>query len=291
MMEDLSLLQSNYPTTVTLLGLILGLCIGSVLNVVIVRLPIILKRQWVTEAYEILDLKSPPGNGGITLSQPCSHCPKCKAHIRPWDNIPVISYLRLFGKCASCGAKIPSRYLIIELTTGGLTAFIIYSLGITYSGLFGCFFTWGLITLSFIDHDTNILPDGITLPFLWLGLVANYFELFIDFRSAFIGVCLGYCFLWSTYQIHKFLTGKDGMGHGDFKLLALIGAWLGWQPLFLVVFLASIGGLIFTTVRSLSGKKNVYAIAFGPYLACSGWIMMFWGDVIMNHYLALIGII
>ena len=209
MMEDLSLLQSNYPTTVTLLGLILGLCIGSFLNVVIVRLPIILKRQWVIEAYEFLDLKSPPGNGGITLSQRCSHCPKCKAHIRPWDNIPVISYLRLFGKCASCGAKIPSRYLIIELTTGGLTAFIIYSLGITYSGLFGCFFTWGLITLSFIDHDTNILPDGITLPFLWLGLVANYFELFIDFRSAFIGVCLGYCFLWSTYQICLLYTSPS----------------------------------------------------------------------------------
>ena len=290
MSEELSLFQANYGSLVLVIALILGLCVGSFLNVVIVRLPIILKRKWVLEANEILDLESPPREDVISLSQPGSHCPNCKARIRLRHNIPVVSYVRLFGKCASCGKQISSRYPSIELATGGLTAFIIYSLGITFTGVLGCFFTWALITLSYIDYDTNILPDDITLPFLWLGLVANYFELFVDFRSAFVGVCLGYGLLWSTYHIHRFLTGRDGIGHGDFKLLALIGAWVGWQPLFVVVLVASVVGLFFTAIHILMIKKTINSIAFGPYLAFAGWIMMIWGDVVMNHYFALFGI-
>ncbi|MAI42488.1 MAG: prepilin peptidase [Gammaproteobacteria bacterium] len=290
MIEDLSLFHAQHPIIVTSAALILGLCIGSFLNVVILRLPLILRRQWVAEAHRILNLELSSENNYVTLTRPYSHCPTCKQGILPWHNIPILSYVMLNGKCASCGVKISSRYPVVELITSLLTAFTINAFGITYSGLFGCLFTWALITLSFIDHDTNLLPDDITLPSLWLGLFANFFELFVDFRSAFIGAILGYVFLWFIHHTYKLVMRKEGIGYGDFKLLALIGAWLGWQPLFLIVFLASIVGLIFTISRVLLSRNQIRSIAFGPYLASAGWVMMIWGDVIMDWYLMLIGL-
>jgi leader peptidase (prepilin peptidase) / N-methyltransferase len=287
MTEYLELLQGQYPVLIMALALMFGLIIGSFLNVVILRLPVMLDREWTQQAREILS--QPPGEEDTTtfnLVYPNSHCPGCKTEIKPWQNVPVISYLLLKGRCANCGIGIPARYPIVELVTGLLTVVVVATLGLGIVGFFGCLLTWVLICLSVIDYDTQLLPDDITLPVLWLGLVVNFFGILTPFNDAFIGACFGYLSLWSVYKVFKLVTGKEGMGYGDFKLLALLGAWLGWQSLPLVIILSSFAGVIIVGLLIATGREKSKPVPFGPYLAIAGWITLLWGDAIITWYLA-----
>lgn len=288
MFDYLLLVQGHYTLMILMLTMIFGLIIGSFLNVVILRLPVILEKEWRFQAEDILELPHSEEGDTFNLVFPNSHCPKCKTVIKPWQNIPIISYLILRGKCADCGIGIPIRYPAVELTTGIATVIAIYFLGLTPQGIFGCLLTWALIALAVIDYDTKLLPDDITLPFLWSGLFINYFDVFVSFEHAFIGACVGYLSLWIVFQGFKFVTGKDGMGYGDFKLLALLGAWLGWEPLLLIILLSSFAGVIIAGTLILFGRDRANPIPFGPYLALAGWAAMLWGDVMIIWYLEMI---
>ena len=277
------LLQWQFPLLILLCSLMIGLIIGSFLNVVILRLPIMLEREWSGQARKILNLEEQgvTDQSTFNLMFPGSHCPVCKANIKPWQNIPVISYFLLHRKCANCGISIPARYPVIELATGLLTVVVILVLGLNVAGIAGCFLTWVLITLAVIDHDTQLLPDEITLPILWLGLSLNLFTTFVDFESAFIGACAGYLTLWIVYRIFKLITGKEGMGYGDFKLLALLGAWLGWQLLPLIILLSSFLGIAIAGILIALGRDRSEPISFGPCLAIAGCVALLWGNRIV----------
>ena len=285
MFDYLSLVQGQYPVLTLLLSMIFGLFIGSFLNVVILRLPVMLEKEWRIQAEDILDLPHDEATATFNLIFPNSHCPKCNTVIKPCQNIPVISYLILRGKCANCGIGIPLRYPVVEIATGIATVIVIHFLGLTPQGLFGCLLTWALITLAVIDYDTKLLPDDITLPFLWFGLAINYFDVFVSFEHAFIGACVGYLSLWVVFQGFKLVTGKEGMGYGDFKLLALLGAWLGWQPLLLIIILSSFAGIVITGTLILFGRDRSNPIPFGPYLALAGWAALLRGDTMLIWYL------
>ena len=230
MLKFLSTSQSFFFTSLTFLGLI----IGSFLNVVAYRLPIILKAQWRRDCLSFLGEVSEKSKE-MSLSSPSSHCPKCKIRIKPWENIPILSYIALRGNCSNCSEKINLRYPIIELLTALCTLYLGFLYGVSWELLAALVFTWSLITLSLIDLDHQLLPDDITLPLLWLGLVININSLFVPIESAIIGAILGYGLLWTTYWIFKFVTGKEGMGFGDFKLLSALGGWLGWDTLPMIV--------------------------------------------------------
>lgn len=288
---------SLYHTYITFSALAIGLLVGSFLNVVIYRLPVHLFRDWRQQARDILidhgelAKKDVPEASSETfnIAFPGSHCPACKAPIKPWHNIPVISYIFLLkGKCASCGIKISMRYPIVELITGLLSAFVVYHFGLTYAAGLMLVFTWSLIALTLIDADHQILPDDITLPLLWLGLLANVFGVFTDLQSAVIGAAVGYLSLWSIYWLFKLIVKKEGMGYGDFKLLAAMGAWMGWQDLALIIVLSSfVGAIIGIGGILILGKDKNVPIPFGPYLAIAGWITFIWGDAIQSYYLQL----
>jgi len=272
----------------------LGLLVGSFLNVVIYRLPVHLFHDWRQQAREILvengELDEKHIKKEVTtfnIAYPASHCPKCKTDIKPWHNIPVFSYLFLLkGKCISCGEKISARYPIVELTTGILSTFIVYKFGVSAETALVLILTWSLISLTLIDVDHQILPDNITLPLLWLGIIANVFNTFTDLESSVIGAAVGYMSLWSIYWAFKLLTKKEGMGYGDFKLLAALGAWMGWQSIAIIVLLSSlVGAVIGIGGILIYGKDKNKPIPFGPYLAIAGWIAFFWGDQIKNYYL------
>lgn len=292
-----------YPAFLVITALVFGLVVGSFLNVVIYRLPEVMIRSWRAECREFLAEESDDGQqtamvsgddenaGAFNLAFPASHCPKCKAEIKPWQNIPVISYLLLKGKCSSCQERISIRYPIIELVTGLLTALVFAVYGPTWAGLLGAFLTWALISLTMIDVDHQLLPDSITLPLLWLGLLANAFGVYTDLESAVFGAAAGYLSLWSIYWLFKLVTGKEGMGFGDFKLLAALGAWMGWQALPLVVILSSfVGAVIGIAGILIAGRDKNVPIPFGPYLAIAGWITFLWGDLITSQYLHIAGI-
>ena len=273
------------------IGLILAvwvaLCVGSFLNVVIYRLPLMLQRQWQAEAHLILHEgeeaePQPPFN----LMVPRSRCPSCQAPILAWQNVPVISWVMLGGKCARCGAAIPIRYPLVELLTALFSVAVLALFGFTWLGLAALLFTWILLALMFIDYDTQLLPDQLTLPLLWLGLATNVFGGFTDPNSAIIGAIAGYLFLWSTYWGFKLITGKEGMGYGDFKLLAAIGAWLGWQVLPATVLIAAVVGLMYAVATSLSGRRErAEPIPFGPFLAVAGWVCMVQRDTVLTLFL------
>lgn len=276
--------------------LILGLLVGSFLNVVIYRLPKMMERDWSEQCKEFIsnngDITSPPPISEpvepFNLMVPGSRCPHCGHKIRPWENIPVISYLILGGKCSGCKAKISARYPTIELVTGLLSIAVVHYIGINWNGLAALIFTWSLIALTMIDFDTYLLPDDITLPLLWLGLIANSFNAFTDLPSALWGAVAGYLSLWSVYKLFKLLTGKEGMGYGDFKLLAALGAWMGWQMLPQIILLSSlVGALIGISLIVVRGRDKNIPIPFGPYLAIAGWIAFVWGDTINHAYLKL----
>ncbi len=294
-MDFFTVLQSNPALGLTSV-LILGLLVGSFLNVVIYRLPKMMEREWKQQCEELISQ-----NGDVTslppisepeepfnLMVPGSRCPQCGHKIKPWENIPILSYLILGGKCAACKAKISARYPTIELVTGLLSIAVVYYIGINWSGLAALIFTWSLIALTMIDFDTYLLPDDITLPLLWLGLIANSFNAFIDLPSALWGAVAGYLSLWSVYKLFKLLTGKEGMGYGDFKLLAALGAWMGWQMLPQIILLSSlVGAVIGISLIVIRGRDKNIPIPFGPYLAIAGWIAFVWGDNINQAYLTL----
>lgn len=280
------------PVLLTLLAGIVGLMVGSFLNVVIYRLPVMMKRDWKKECQEFLELPiTDQSSETFNLSLPPSHCPKCQSAIKIYQNIPVFSYLFLRGKCAHCQVNIPLRYPFIELLTGILSVITAYYLGGTAACFFALVLTWVLVALSGIDFDHQLLPDNITLPMIWLGLFLSLFHVFTDPISSIIGAIAGYMILWVIYQSFKFLTGKEGMGYGDFKLLALFGAWLGWQYLPQIILLSSLVGAIIGSLMIIfvQRDKNI-PIPFGPYLAIAGWIALLWGDDINTLYLTTSGL-
>lgn len=285
-------LQQQAPVTAYCIYLFFGLSIGSFLNVVVHRLPIMLKQEWQSEARLLLDVQVPGKQESkrYNLVTPRSACPACDQPISAIHNIPLISYLLLKGRCASCQARIALRYPLLELVTGVATVTVISVLGPTMQGMLACLLTYSLIALSQIDFETKLLPDDITLPILWLGLIANMYDTFTDLQSAVIGTVLGYLALWTVYQGFRIITGKEGMGFGDFKLLALLGAWLGWQALTFIILMSSIIGALVGITLILLGRDRNDAIPFGPYLAGAGWISLLWGDILLSRYLQVLNV-
>ncbi len=266
---------------------LLGLLVGSFLNVVIHRLPRMMEREWQTQCAELRGEEFPEAET-LSLLSPRSRCPTCGHGIGALENVPIISWLALRGKCSHCRTPISARYPIVEALTGLLTGFAAAHFGFEWSALGAILLIWSLIALAFIDFDTTYLPDAITLPLLWCGLLFNLQGAFADLPAAVIGAMAGYISLWSVYWAFKLLTRKEGMGYGDFKLLAALGAWLGWQMLPLIVLLSSLVGAIIGILLIILAKKgrNV-PIPFGPYLATAGLLALFWGDEITRQYLLL----
>jgi len=277
----------NDPVAFTATVAILGLIVGSFLNVVIHRLPKMLEREWQLQCAELRGEPAPEFEP-LTLSSPRSRCPQCGHAIAAWENIPILSYLMLRGRCKSCASPIGVRYPIIEGLTALLSGLVAWHFGYSWLGLGALLLVWALIPLAFIDLDTQLLPDTITLPLLWLGLLFNLSGTFTDLKSAIIGSVAGYLSLWAVYWLFKLATRKEGMGYGDFKLLAAIGAWLGWQILPLTILLSSLVGAvvgIFLIVATKHGRS--VPIPFGPYLAAAGIIALFWGRTLTQNYLQL----
>lgn len=252
----------------------LALSVGSFLNVAIYRLPVMLKREWRTQAFEVLELDAPADSGPtFNLMTPRSRCPTCETTIPARNNIPLVSWLLLRGRCANCRAPISARYPTVELLTAVASIAVVAVYGYTWLAAAGLVFTWAIITLTFIDFDTKLLPDQITLPLLWLGLSVNLLGGFTDLSSSVIGAIIGYLVLWSIYWAFKLITGKEGMGYGDFKLLAAMGAWFGWQTLPILVLISSIVGILLGGTFLLV-RRSREAIPFGPYLAIAGWVTL-----------------
>ncbi|GAB5604452.1 prepilin peptidase [Sideroxyarcus sp. TK5] len=281
------LLQDNPALFVTVCGL-LGLMVGSFLNVVIHRLPKMMEREWHAQCAE-LSGKQIPASPRYNLLVPRSACTHCQHAIGALENIPVISYLILRGKCKGCGARISARYPIVESISGLLSAYAAWHFGFGLVAGAALIMVWALIALTFIDFDTQLLPDAITLPLLWLGLLLNINATFTSLAHAVIGAAAGYLVLWSVYWLFKLATGKEGMGYGDFKLLAAIGAWLGWQLLPLTILLSSLVGAVVGIALIVIAKhgRNI-PIPFGPYLAGGGLIALFWGQPLTESYLQLL---
>lgn len=281
------------PSLLISVAAIIGLMVGSFLNVVIYRLPIMMKRDWRNECADFLNLPAQRSleNAGYNLVFPLSRCPHCSTPIKPYQNIPVISFLLLKGRCAYCQAPISRRYPLIELLAGLCSALIAWRFGYTPEMGFALLLTWSLIALSAIDLDHHLLPDTITLPLVWAGLLLSLFNVFADSHASIIGASAGYLCLWSVYHGFKLLTGKEGMGYGDFKLLAAFGAWLGWQYLLMIILLSSLVGAVvgIAMVIFVNHDKNI-PIPFGPYLAAAGWIALLWGDKINQLYLGAVGL-
>lgn len=273
----------------TLAGL-LGLLAGSFLNVVAHRLPVMLERQWQREAQEALGLPT-VAHERFDLCLPASHCPHCGHRLRAWENVPLLSYLALRGRCSACKASISPRYPLVELGCAAFSVAVAWHSGPTLELFFALLLTWGLLALSLIDSEHQLLPDVLVLPLLWLGLVGNALGLFVPLHDALWGAIFGYLSLWLVYWLFKLVTGKEGLGYGDFKLLAMIGAWGGWQVLPLTLLLSSVlGALIGLCLLRLRKASMGSAMPFGPYLAIAGWIAVLWGDEIYTSYMQLLGI-
>lgn len=270
------------------LALVLGLCVGSFLNVVIHRLPLMMEREWTAQCAELRG-EVAPDHAPLNLSQPRSRCPACGQAISALQNIPLLSFLWLRGRCAACSTRISWRYPLVELFCGLATAYCALHFGFSFAAAAAMLFVWLMIAATGIDFDTQLLPDSITLPLLWLGLLVNLIGGPVDLRSAVIGAMAGYLFLWSVYWMFRLVTGKEGMGYGDFKLLAAIGAWTGWQMLLLVVLLSSaIGAVVGISLIVFHKHGREVPIPFGPYLAGAGLIALFWGPALTQRYLALV---
>ncbi|WP_278453265.1 prepilin peptidase [Stutzerimonas kunmingensis] len=267
---------------------LLGLLVGSFLNVVIYRLPVMMQRDWRAQALEYLECPPEPVRERFNLLLPSSRCPHCDHQIRSWENIPLVSWLALRGKCSSCRAPISSRYPLVELACGLLSGYVAWHFGFTWQAGAMLLLTWGLVAMSMIDIDHQLLPDSLVLPLLWLGLILNNFGLLVSLESALWGAVAGYLSLWSVYWLFKLVTGKEGMGYGDFKLLAMLGAWGGWQVLPLTILLSSVVGAVLGTILlRVHRAESSTPIPFGPYLAIAGWIALLWGDWITESYLQL----
>lgn len=281
--QDLTLFTQPLPFTI-LIGVI-GLLVGSFLNVVIYRLPIMMQKQWRSDCLEYLKLENDEPVETFNLALPKSTCPHCNTPILMRHNIPILSYLWLRGKCANCQNLISARYPIVELLTAVLSMLVASHFGFGWQAATGLVLTWTLIALSGIDLDHQILPDVIIFPVLWLGLILSLFDIFTNSKTSIIGAVAGYFVLWLVYHGFKLFTGKEGMGQGDFKLLALLGAWLGWQYLGLIVLLSSlVGATLGMTLISLNKQQRDTPIPYGPYLAVAGFIALLWGDKLNTLY-------
>jgi leader peptidase (prepilin peptidase)/N-methyltransferase len=263
-----------------------GLAVGSFLNVVIHRLPKMMDREWQAECAAARG-EALPAAPRYDLVMPRSACPSCGHRIGVLENVPVLSYLWLRGKCSACGTAIGARYPVVEALTAALTAYCAWHFGFGLAAFGAMLFAWCMVALTFIDVDTQLLPDSITLPLVWAGLLVNLGGTFVDLRSAVIGAAAGYLVLWSVYWVFKLATGKEGMGFGDFKLLAAIGAWLGWKMLPLVILASSlVGAVVGVVLIVLARRGREVPIPFGPYLAGAGLIALFWGRELVDRYLA-----
>ena len=289
-------LLAESPVTFVALAFVFSLLVGSFLNVVIYRLPVMMEKAWRAEAAEILaEPADDLPEGRFDLVQPRSRCRSCGTQITAMQNIPVISYLILGGKCAHCGTRISARYPAVELLTAVLSAVVAFRFGLGAEAAVGIAITWVLVAISVIDIDHQIIPDSMALPLLWAGLIASLFHpvagaesLFIDPKTSIVGAAVGYLSLWSVYHLFRLITGKEGMGHGDFKLLGAFGAWLGWQMLPLIILLSAVvGAIIGIGMIALRGHDRNIPIPFGPYLAAAGWIAMLYGEQIVTSYLQL----
>ena len=280
--------------------LVLGLVVGSFLNVVIYRLPIMLDRQWREQCAELSADSAaatlPAGTPTrFNLVVPRSACPACRAPITALQNIPLLSWVLLRGRCANCGKAISARYPLVEALTGTLSALVAWKFGFGWAALAGMLLTWFLVALTFIDIDHQLLPDSLTLPLLWIGLLLSLWAaqaggspIPVDPRSSLIGVMAGYVSLWSVYHLFRLLTGKEGMGYGDFKLFAALGAWLGWQMLLPIILIAAAAGAVVGVLLITIRRQNRSTpIPFGPFLAAAGWLMMMFGPGVVGRYLGL----
>jgi leader peptidase (prepilin peptidase)/N-methyltransferase len=274
------------PLVATAIALVFGLCVGSFLNVVVHRLPKMMERDWRAQCAELrgegVPAEDPPT---YNLAVPRSSCPQCGHRIGALENIPIVSWLALRGACRACGKPIPVRYPLVEALGGLLAAYAIWRFGLSWKGAAACVLLWTLIALTFIDFDTQLLPDTLTLPLVWAGLVVNLFGLFVRLNDAVIGAVAGYLALWIVYWLFRLIRGKEGMGYGDFKLLAALGAWLGWQVLPLIVLLSSVvGACIGITLMVFKGRDHNVPLAFGPYLAIAGAIALFFGPALVKAW-------
>jgi leader peptidase (prepilin peptidase)/N-methyltransferase len=267
-----------------------GLCIGSFLNVVIHRLPRMMEREWKAQCDELAGNTGSSSDGPYNLVRPRSACPACGHRIRAWENIPLVSWLALRGKCSACGVRIGLQYPLVELLASAGAGYAAWRFGATPTALAAALFIWFTIALAFIDQHTGYLPDDLTLPLVWIGLLANLAGAFVPLADAVIGAAAAYLFLWSVNALFRLARGMDGMGYGDFKLYAAVGAFLGWKLLPLVILLSSLVGLVFGSLQMLSVRRGwdwKFRFHFGPYLALAGIIAMFWGPAIMQRYPAL----
>ncbi len=284
------------PGAFTVAAAVLGLLVGSFLNVVIHRLPLMMERAWRAQCRELMDIPPTPADAGkevepFNLATPRSRCPHCGHAISALENIPVISYLWLRGRCAGCGKPISARYPLVEFATALLSGITAWHFGFGWAAGAALALTWALIALSLIDFDHQLLPDDITLPFLWIGLLLSLFGLFTNSAASIIGALAGYLSLWTIYILFKWATGKEGMGYGDFKLLAMLGAWMGWQALPVVILLSSVvGAVVGVTLILFRGRDRNIPIPFGPYLAAAGWLSLLWGHDIIHRYFSLLGL-
>jgi len=282
------------PAVFVAVAFAFALMIGSFLNVVIYRLPIMMQREWHEQCKELQEAPAPDlPDGRFNLIVPRSRCPSCGTEIKAWQNIPILSYLLLGAKCANCQASISIRYPLIEMFTAATAAVCAWHFGFGWEALMAIGLSCVLVAISLIDVDTLLIPDSIVLPLLWVGLAMSLFHplagaetLFIAPRDAIIGALAGYLILWSVYQLFKLVTGKEGMGYGDFKLLAALGAWLGWQMLHIIILLSAVvGTIIGIAMIVFRGRDRQLPIPFGPYLAAAGWITMLYGEELWNSYL------
>ena len=291
-MQQLTELLTTFPALFIVIVAIFSLVIGSFLNVVIYRLPKMMENDWQQEyqAYFNADTAAAPAR--FNLAVPRSACPACNAPVQARDNVPVLSWLLLKGKCRSCSAPISARYPIVEALTAVLSAVVAWKLGFGLAAAVVIFTTWVLVALTFIDIDKMLLPDQLTLPLLWLALLFSLSDsAFVNPAQAIVGAAAGYLSLWSVYWLFKLLTGKEGMGYGDFKLLAVFGALLGAAQLPLIILLSSlVGAVVGITLLSVQGKDKATPIPFGPYIAAAGWIALLWGEQLTNAYLRYLGL-
>ncbi|MDP6413996.1 MAG: A24 family peptidase [Gammaproteobacteria bacterium] len=294
-MAIFELLSTSTPILITVC-IMLGILVGSFLNVVVYRMPIMLQRDWKQQCCEYLEIvNSVPDNNEssakfdvFNLRKPDSHCPKCNHKIRTWENVPILSYLFLGGKCSNCKTRISLRYPCVELINGFISGLVAYTFGATLLTLAVLLLAWCLLALTLIDFDHQLLPDDITLPLLWLGLLVNAVDLGfgVSLRDAVIGTIAGYLVLWGFYWIFKLATGKEGMGYGDFKLLAALGAWMGWQSLLPIIILSSLVGAMLGLIMIVAtGRNKSVPMPFGPFLAGAGFIMLIWGSQLNSFYL------
>ena len=289
MITDLPSLFEQFPAFYLSSIFFLGLCVGSFLNVVIYRLPVMMQREWRSDCLGFLEQPNESVEERFNLVVPRSRCGNCGHAISAAENIPVLSYLLLGGKCAECKTPISVQYPMVEIFTALVSVVVGWHFGVSMQAVAALLLTWCLIAASGIDIGHKILPDTITLPLLWLGLLLGLFNVFIDLESSVIGAICGYLSLWSIFVVFKLITGKEGMGHGDFKLLAMLGAWTGWKMLFVIVLTSSlVGTVIGITMILLKKTDRATQIPFGPYLAAAGWIALLWGQELLNFYFSVL---